>query len=231
VELAMAGDLDAIVTGPISKLAIHQAGVDFPGHTELLAHLTGAARHAMMLTTEKLRVTLVTTHLPIEEIAEKITGVAVLDKIELSAIFLRQCLSIGDPLVGICALNPHAGEGGVLGKEEKELAEAVHEARLRGVRTEGPLPADTLFARWEKYDCIVANYHDQGLIPIKMLSFGKAVNVTLGLPINRTSPDHGTAFDIAGRGEADPGSMMAAVSLAHRMSASGRIVWESKTLN
>ena len=227
VEMAREGKLDAIVTAPISKLALNKAGVRFPGHTELLAHLTGAPRHAMMLAAEKLRVTLVTTHVALSEIPPKITPTAVFDRIELSVIFLSHYLRIESPLIGVCALNPHGGEGGTFGCEEARIEEAVRQAVDRGMSVEGPLPADSLFARWQKYDCIITNYHDQGLIPIKMLSFGSSVNITLGLPLIRTSPDHGTAFDIAGRGEANPQSMLAAAKFAGTMIAAGRTRWDS----
>jgi 4-hydroxythreonine-4-phosphate dehydrogenase len=227
VELAVKGELDAIVTAPISKLALKEAGIDFPGHTELLAHLTKAPRHAMMLASDRMRVTLVTTHMALSEIPANIKSAGVLDKIELSAIFLGHYLRIESPLIGVCALNPHAGEGGTFGSEETELKQAVGEASARGIRVEGPLPADSLFAHWQKYDCVVANYHDQGLIPIKMLSFKRSVNVTLGLPLIRTSPDHGTAFDIAGKDEASPESMVAAVRFAQWMIGAGRVKWES----
>lgn len=226
VELTKVGSLDCIVTGPISKYAFNQAGLRFPGHTELLAQMTGAHRHAMMLAADKLRVTLVTTHIAIKDVAQSIASSEVVDKIELSEVFLTRYLDIKSPFLGVCALNPHAGEGGTFGTEERELEDAVRRANAEGIKVEGPLPADSMFAHRDRYDCIIANYHDQGLIPIKMLSFGKSVNVTLGLPIIRTSPDHGTAFDIAGKGEADPSSMIAAAQLAHRMALTGRISWQ-----
>jgi 4-hydroxythreonine-4-phosphate dehydrogenase len=226
VDMVAKGELDAIVTAPISKHALGKAGVQFPGHTELLAHLTAAPRHAMMLAAEKMRVTLVTTHMALADIPSHIVRTDVLDKIELSAIFLEHYLQIKSPLIGVCALNPHAGEDGRFGNEEIEIEKAVRAAGSRGVRVEGPLPADSLFAHWQKYDCIVANYHDQGLIPIKMLSFNRSVNVTLGLPLIRTSPDHGTAFDIAGKGQASAESMVAAARFATNMIDAGRVRWE-----
>ncbi len=225
VELAADGKLDALVTGPISKLALWQAGVEFPGHTELLAHLTKAPRFGMMLASEKLRVTLVTAHTAISEVARQIKTGSVLDKIELSSIFLKHYADIQSPTIGVCALNPHGGEGGIFGSEEREIDNAVRMAVAAGMKVEGPFPADSLFSRWQRYDCIVANYHDQGLIPLKMLAFRKSVNVTLGLPIIRTSPDHGTAFDIAGKGIADPQSMIEAIRFAYRMAMSGRPQW------
>jgi 4-hydroxythreonine-4-phosphate dehydrogenase len=225
VELAAVGKLDALVTGPISKLALRQAGIGFPGHTELLAHLTKTPRFGMMLASGKLRVTLVTAHTAISEVAKQINAKSVFDKIELSCIFLKHYADIESPTIGVCALNPHGGEGGIFGSEEKEIDSAVKRAIEAGIRVEGPFPADSLFSRWQRYDCIVANYHDQGLIPVKMLAFRKSVNVTLGLPIIRTSPDHGTAFDIAGKGIADPQSMIEAIGFAYRMAMSGRAEW------
>lgn len=227
-ELAIRGSLDAVVTAPISKRAFREAGLEFPGHTELLAQLTDAPRYAMMLTADKLRVTLVTTHMAISEVAEQIRADAVLDKIELSVIFLDHYAGIKSPAIGVCALNPHAGEGGRFGNEEAEIADAVRNARASGIDADGPMPADSLFAHWQSYDCIIANYHDQGLIPVKLLAFNTAVNVTLGLSLIRTSPDHGTAFDIAGRGKANPESMMEAIRLARHMALAGRVEWERK---
>jgi len=228
IELTVSGSLDAIVTAPISKWAFQQAGLKFPGHTELLAQLTDAPRYAMMLTADKLRVTLVTIHTAISGVAGQISAEAVLDKIELSTIFLDHYLGIKSPTIGVCALNPHAGEGGRFGDEERVITEAVHTAKRSGMDVDGPLPADSLFAHWKKYDCIIANYHDQGLIPVKLLAFHKAVNVTLGLSLIRTSPDHGTAFDIAGKGEANPESMIEAIRLAWRMALAGRVEWERR---
>lgn len=228
VELAASGSLDAIVTSPISKSAFGLAGVEFPGHTELLAQLTKAPRYAMMLAAGKLKVTLVTTHMALSQVGRQITAGTVFDKIELSAIFLSHYLKLQSPTIGVCALNPHAGEGGKFGTEEKEIAEAVRDANNSGIKAEGPLPADSLFAHWQKYDCVVSCYHDQGLIPVKMLAFDTAVNVTLGLPIVRTSPDHGTAFDIAGEGKANPDSMIEAIKLARKMVLAGRVEWKRK---
>lgn len=228
VDLTGSGRLDAIVTSPISKLAFGLAGIEFPGHTELLAQLTKAPRYAMMLTAGKLKVTLVTTHMALSQVGNQITAGAVFDKIELSAIFLTHYLGSRSPTIGVCALNPHAGEEGKFGSEEKEIRKAVHDANNSGIKAQGPLPADSLFAHWKKYDCIVSCYHDQGLIPVKMLAFDTAVNVTLGLPIVRTSPDHGTAFDIAGEGKANPDSMIEAIKLANQMALAGRVEWERK---
>ena len=228
VELATGGSLDAVVTSPISKLAFGLAGVEFPGHTELLAQLTKVPRYAMMLIAGKLKVTLVTTHMALSQVSGQITAETVFDKMELSSIFLSGYLGFQSPTIGVCALNPHAGEGGKFGTEEKVIAEAVRDANSSGIKADGPLPADSLFANWQKYDCIVSCYHDQGLIPIKMLAFDTAVNVTLGLPIVRTSPDHGTAFDIAGKGKANPDSMIEAIKLASQMALAGRVAWKRK---
>lgn len=228
VELATSEYLNAIVTSPISKSAFGLAGVEFPGHTELLAQLTKAPRYAMMLIAGKLRVTLVTTHMALSQVGDQIAAKTVFDKMELSAIFLRHYLGLQSPTIGVCALNPHAGEGGKFGTEESKIAEAVRDANSSGIKAEGPLPADSLFAHWQRYDCIVSCYHDQGLIPVKMLAFDTAVNVTLGLPIVRTCPDHGTAFDIAGEGKANPDSMIEAIKLARKMALAGRVEWKRK---
>lgn len=220
VEAALEGAFQGIVTGPVSKAALHLAGYPFPGQTEFLAHLTHTTRFAMLLVGGGLRVALVTTHCPLEQVSRLITSEAILEKLEILHRALRTHFGTPEPRIGVCALNPHAGEGGVLGREEERvIGPAVEEANVRGIKAVGPLPADSLFARFreEGFDAILAMYHDQGLIPLKMLSFGHGVNVTLGLPIIRTSPDHGTAFDIAGQGVADPASMGEAIRLAARL--------------
>jgi 4-hydroxythreonine-4-phosphate dehydrogenase len=219
VEAARKGDVAAIATAPVNKLAFAQAGLPWKGHTDLLAHLCGTPRVAMMFHAPELKVVLITVHVPLSEVPAMITPELVAQTIDLTRAALPQ-FGLPAPRLAIAGLNPHAGEGGVLGVEdERVLAPAVAAARARGVDISGPFPADTVFVRASKgeFDCVLACYHDQGLIPVKLLAFGHAVNVTIGLPIIRTSVDHGTAFDIAGKGVADPGSMIEAVKLAARM--------------
>ena len=221
VEDARGGRIDAIATAPISKEAFALAGVPWPGHTDLLAHLTGAPRVAMMFYAEALRVVLATVHLPLRQVADALTQARLEDTIELAASELPR-FGLPSPKLAVAGLNPHAGEHGLLGREEADvLTPAIMACAARGIDVRGPFPADTLFNRAIKgeFDAVVACYHDQGLIPVKLVAFGRAVNVTLGLPIIRTSVDHGTAFDIVGRGVADPSSLIAAVGLAARLAA------------
>ncbi len=212
---------DAIVTAPINKEAWALAGRSkYPGHTELLAHRLNAKRSAMMFVGDKLRVILATVHIPLNEIRDKLTIGVVHNAIDLGN---DACLQLGipRPRIAVCGLNPHAGENGLMGDEEQRLIDpAIDLAVSSGMQVSGPYPADTIFnaAVAGKFDLVVAMYHDQGLIPVKLLERDLAVNVTLGLPTIRTSPDHGTAFDIAGTGVADPGSMGNAIDLAIRMS-------------
>ena len=211
---AMAGRLDAIATAPVNKEAFAAAGLPWRGHTDLLAHLTGAARVAMMFYAESLRVVLATVHIALAEVPRALTRDVVEGTIDLASRELPR-FGIHSPRLALAGLNPHAGEHGVIGREDDDvLAPAVAELRSRGVLVDGPFPADTVFVRAMRgeFDAVVACYHDQGLIPIKLVAFGKAVNVTLGLPIIRTSVDHGTAFDIAGKGIADPSSMRESAS-------------------
>lgn len=219
VALALAGEADGVVTAPICKEAIHRAGYRFQGHTDFLAHLTGAREHAMMLTGGGLSVVLVTIHVALADVSRLVTRAAVLRAIRLAhGAALR--MGARRPRVAVCGLNPHAGEAGAFGREEiAAIAPAIRAARRGGIDARGPFPSDTLFVAQgrERFDIAVAMYHDQGLIPLKMLAFDRGVNVTLGLPIVRTSPDHGTAFDIAGKGGADPRSMVEALLLAARM--------------
>ncbi len=219
VSDAQAGRVDAITTAPINKLAFAHAGLRWKGHTDLLAELTGSARVGMMFWSEPLKVVLATVHEPLVNVPGLLTR-AVLDGIiDLTAAGMPQ-FGVARPRLALCGLNPHAGEEGLLGDEEQGvLRPAVEAARARGVAIDGPFPADTLFVRAvrREFDAVVACYHDQGLIPVKLLSFGRSVNVTLGLPIIRTSVDHGTAFDIAGRGVADPSSLVEAITLAARL--------------
>lgn len=221
VEAAKTGEVDAIATAPVNKLAFAKAGLPWKGHTDLLAHLCDTSRVAMMFHAPELKVVLMTVHVPLKDVPSLITSELVDQTIAITVEALPS-FGIHHPRLAIAGLNPHAGEGGVLGDEDgRVLAPAVAAARNRGIDVSGPFPADTLFVRASRgeFDCVLACYHDQGLIPVKLLAFGHAVNVTIGLPIIRTSVDHGTAFDIAGKGVADPGSMIEAVLLAARMAA------------
>ena len=220
VKDAMDGRVAAIATAPVNKLGFSQAGLQWKGHTDLLAHLTGAPRAVMMFWSEPLKVVLVTVHVPLAEVPGLLTRGLLEEVIDLTARELPR-FGIARPRIALAGLNPHAGEEGLLGLEEgRVLRPAVDEARSRGVAIDGPFPGDTIFGRATRgeFDVVIACYHDQGLIPVKLLAFGRAVNVTLGLPIVRTSVDHGTAFDIAGKGVADPSSMIEAVLLAARLS-------------
>ncbi len=206
----LTGELAALVTGPITKELV----APWPGQTELLAHLSRTKKFAMMLASNKLRVALVTTHAPLREVAGMITGKKIVEVVELTRDFCRR-LGIRRPRIAVTGLNPHAGEGGLLGTEERRIiAPAVKRARAIG-----PCPADTVFYRalHGEFDAVVAMYHDQGLAPFKLLAFDNGVNVTLGLPFVRTSPDHGTAPDIAGKGIARPDGMIAAINLAAQL--------------
>lgn len=219
VAAARRGDVAAIATAPINKLAFAQAGLPWKGHTDLLAHLCGVDRVAMLFHAPQLKVVLITVHVPLREVAARLTPELVAHTIRLTAASLPQ-FGIARPRLALSGLNPHAGESGLLGTEDDlVLAPAVAAARTEGLDIQGPIPADTVFVRASRgeFDCVLACYHDQGLIPVKLLAFGQAVNVTIGLPIIRTSVDHGTAFDIAGRGVADAGSMIEAVKLAAKM--------------
>jgi 4-hydroxythreonine-4-phosphate dehydrogenase len=219
VEDAVAGRIAAIATAPINKEAFAAAGLPWPGHTELLAHLTGAPRVAMLFYAEALRVVLATVHVALAEVPRVLTQARLEETIDLTARELPR-FGVPSPRLAVAGLNPHAGEHGLFGEEEARiLRPAVGACREKGIDVSGPFPADTLFNRAMRgeFDAVIACYHDQGLIPIKLVAFGKAVNVTLGLPIIRTSVDHGTAFDIAGRGVADPSSLIEAVRLAARL--------------
>jgi 4-hydroxythreonine-4-phosphate dehydrogenase len=217
VCLVLGGEARALVTAPVSKQALHLAGIDAPGQTELLQRLTHSPHVAMMLVSGSLRVGLVTIHTPLRNVPRDLTAALLRERITVIHHALRTDWRIPSPRLAILALNPHAGEGGDLGNEEQRVIIPVIAAlREEGLRLEGPFPADAFFARYEPgmYDAVVAMYHDQGLIPLKMSARGNAVNVSLGLPIVRTSPDHGTAFDIAGRSIADPASMIEAIRTA-----------------
>ena len=219
VDAAKAGEVDAIATAPVNKEAFKLAGLPWAGHTDLLAHLTKAPHVAMMFHSEALRVVLATVHIPLAEVPRALTQASLEQTIALTARSLP-LFDKAQPRIAVAGLNPHAGEHGLFGLEEQTaIAPAVAACQARGIDVSGPHPGDTVFvrARRGEFDVVVACYHDQGLIPIKLLAFGQAVNVTLGLPIIRTSVDHGTAFDIAGKGIADPQSMIAAVLLAARL--------------
>jgi 4-hydroxythreonine-4-phosphate dehydrogenase len=216
---ARSGTVDAIATAPVNKEAFRLAGLPWKGHTDLLAHLTDSRDVAMMFYSEPLRVVLATVHIALAEVPKTLTAEVLERTIELTARELPR-FGIGRPRIAVAGLNPHAGEHGLFGREEElVIAPAVEACRSRGVDVSGPFPADTVFVRARRgdFDVVIACYHDQGLIPVKLVAFGQAVNVTLGLPMVRTSVDHGTAFDIAGKGRADPESMIAAVMLAARL--------------
>jgi 4-hydroxythreonine-4-phosphate dehydrogenase len=220
VEGCLAGRFDALVTGPVHKAVINDAGIAFTGHTEYLASRGGATQVVMMLAIPGLRVALATTHLPLAEVSAAITRERLTRVLEVLIRALRTRFGLRRPRITVCGLNPHAGEGGHLGHEERDTIIPVLEA-LRGpdVALDGPVPADTAFLpeRLNDADAVLAMYHDQGLPVLKHLGFGKAVNITLGLPFIRTSVDHGTALDLAGTGRADPGSLRAALQAALEM--------------
>ncbi len=218
------GDADALVTGPVHKAVINRAGFAFSGHTEFLADICDCGSSVMMLATPGLRVALATTHLPLRKVAGAITRDRLLGVVRILHRDLRRRFGIGNPHILVCGLNPHAGESGELGGEETEIIEpALAELREEGIRLTGPLPADSLFtpSRLDDADAVLSMYHDQGLPVLKFKGFGNAVNITLGLPIIRTSVDHGTALDIAGSGAADCGSLRHAIETAVEMLQAG----------
>jgi len=215
VWLARAGEVDAIVTGPVHKQALHRAGYRYPGVTEFLAHLGGGVDVAMMLATPTLRVVLVTTHIPLREVLRQVTTERVVRVGRITVDALRAWWGLAAPRLAVCALNPHAGEGGLFGDEDERVLKPAAEQ----LGAAGPLPADTVFVRAMRgeFDAVLTPYHDVGMTAVKVSGFGRGVNVTLGLPFPRTAPDHGTAFDIAGKGIADPASMVAALELAAQL--------------
>ncbi len=219
VKLAMNGEVDGIVTAPIDKAALLAGGYDYPGHTEMLAELTGS-RVAMMLASDKLRVVLATTHIPLSDVGERLTLDTIVDTADVTRRGLQEWFAIDDPRLALCALNPHAGDSGRFGDEDDTLLAPA--ARAAGIA--GPFPADTVFVRAMRgeFDAVIAPYHDVGMTAIKVASFGSAVNVTLGLPFPRTSPDHGTALDIAGQNKADPSSMIEATLLCGSIASRAR---------
>lgn len=219
VELALKGYIDAITTCPINKAVMNMAGYHYPGHTEFLAYLTGTDKFAMMMVGGGLHITLLSIHSPLSRVPEMITRDALDNVISLTAQSMKQLWGIKDPRIAVAGLNPHAGEGGMFGHEEIEtISPAIEDASNAGMNISGPFAADTLFYRSLKgeFDALIVMYHDQGLIPIKTLAFDTGVNVTLGLPVIRTSVDHGTAYDIAGRGEASEKSLVEALLLASK---------------
>ncbi len=222
IDAALAGEVAAVTTGPLSKEALHAAGLDFPGHTEIFAARTGAERSCMMQYSDEITCTFVTTHVGYREVPALLTTERILDVIELTSEALRR-LRGRPPRIVVCGLNPHAGEHGLFGQREEEriIIPAINAARAKGIEIEGPLPPDTAFvpAKRKTTDAVVCMYHDQGHIPVKALAFDSAVNTSLGLPIIRTSVDHGTACDIAWQGKANPSSLFAAVRLAVRLAA------------
>ena len=219
VNLALDHKVEAITTAPINKKSIYLAGFTWPGHTEMLADLTGTKDVALMLTGDALRVVIVTTHVPLNKVWEGITYKRVITTIKLTYQWLLEHVT-ENPKIAVTGLNPHCGDGGIFGKEElEEIIPALDDARKEGINAFGPFSADAFFVKFEpnKYDAVITMYHDQGMIPVKMANKGNAVNVTIGLPIIRTSVDHGTAFDIAGKGLASPESLKLAIQSAAQL--------------
>jgi 4-hydroxythreonine-4-phosphate dehydrogenase len=226
VQLAELGCIDGIVTAPINKEAINMAGCHYPGHTELLADLTSSPESGMMIVGGPLKIMFVTTHVAIKELPAALTQARIEKAIRLAHRALRELFHISKPRIGVAALNPHAGEHGLFGNEEAmAILPAARAAQAQGILASDPLPADTLFGKAARggYDGVVAMYHDQGLIPLKLVAFGTCVNLTVGLPIIRSSVDHGTAYDIAGKGIADHGSLLEAVKLAAKLAKGHRL--------
>lgn len=222
VRLALDGQASAVVTNPIAKSVLYGVGFAHPGHTEFLSALTGGAPPVMMLANDYLRVVPVTVHVGLRDALDMLTAAAIVQTARITATALRDQFGIADPRLAIAGLNPHAGEGGAMGSEEADIIQpAIDALRAEGLQVTGPHPPDTLFTPGARarYDVAICMYHDQALIPLKTLDMASGVNVTLGLPIIRTSPDHGTAFDIAGRGVADPSSLVAAIRLAATLAA------------
>ncbi|MDB6453137.1 4-hydroxythreonine-4-phosphate dehydrogenase PdxA [Falsirhodobacter sp. 20TX0035] len=222
VRLALAGEVSGVCTAPISKKALKDgAGFAYPGHTEYLAALAGVDRVVMMLASPQLRVVPTTIHIPLADVPQALTDDLLADTLRITHAALIRDFGIAAPRIAVSGLNPHAGEGGTMGREEARLFAVLDALRAEGMALTGPLPADTMFhpAARARYDAAVCMYHDQALIPIKTIAFDDGVNVTLGLPFVRTSPDHGTAFDIAGQGIANPSSLIAALRMAADMGA------------
>jgi 4-hydroxythreonine-4-phosphate dehydrogenase len=221
LKLIFTGEASAIVTCPISKASLHLAGIPFPGHTELLAHAAGVDSYVMMLANPRMRVSLVTIHIPLKDVPSRITEEGVFRTIAITGRSLRENFSMEHPVIKVCGLNPHAGEQGIMGDEEEIVSRAILRARETGMDVTGPYPGDSLFHHID-CDAYIAMYHDQGLIPVKTTDFKHTVNITLGLPFVRTSPGHGTGFDIAGKGIADPASLIEAYRTAEAMAGNAR---------
>lgn len=220
VDGCMAGDFDAVVTAPVQKSVINDAGFAFTGHTEYLAERCNAGRPVMMLAAGSLRVALATTHIPVQQVSAAISGASLDEILDILQQDLRGSWGMTAPRIAVCGLNPHAGESGHLGREEIEvIAPAIARAQQRGIAATGPWPADTIFTprQLSRHDVVLAMFHDQGLPVLKYAGFGNAVNITLGLPLLRTSVDHGTALDLAGSGNAEHGSLLAAIQLAAQL--------------
>jgi 4-hydroxythreonine-4-phosphate dehydrogenase len=228
----LAGELDAIVTAPISKEVLGRAGFEYPGHTELLEEIAGEGSAVMLLTGGRLRVGLATIHCALREVPDRLSRAGIGRVLAVMDRDLRRRFGLAAPRIGVCGLNPHAGEGGRFGDEEaRVIAPAVADARAAGTAASGPFAGDSLFHRAieGEFDAVLGMYHDQALAPLKVHAFGRAVNVTLGLPLIRTSVDHGTAFDIAGTGRADPGSLIEAIELAQKLVQTERAGGELKS--
>jgi 4-hydroxythreonine-4-phosphate dehydrogenase len=220
VDLAMEGTISAMVTGPINKELMNRSGYQFEGHTQLISARTKTEDYVMMLAGDRLRVTLVTIHCALKDVPAALNEEKILKTISITSNSLKYDFGLKDPRIAVAALNPHAGESGMFGREDNEiLRPAIERAAANGINVKGPFPADTLYPKAASghFDVVVNMYHDQGLIPLKLLHFSDSVNVTLGLPIIRTSVDHGTAYDIAGKGEAVPSSLKAAIRMAVTM--------------
>lgn len=222
IKLICSNKASALVTAPLSKEAVALTYPRFSGHTEYLAHIFGAKHVDMMFVASDIKTVIVTRHIPLKDVPRELSSQKVFQSIRLTHTALKKLFRIRSPRIGVCGLNPHAGEGGLLGTEDQQkIAPALAQARRLKIKVDGPLPADTIFTKKlrEKFDAILAMYHDQGLAPVKALYFDKLVNLTIGLPIVRTCPAHGTAFDIAGRNKADPGSMIESIRLAAQLAS------------
>lgn len=221
IKAAKEGLCDGIVTAPINKKALHLAGFKYPGHTEIFAENFSCSDFAMMMVSPEMKIVFLTTHLPLSSLPSVLSKELIVGKVRLAGKYLKHYWNLQKPSLGILGFNPHAGDDGLFGVEEEEIIKpAIRELQEEGFDIEGPFPADSYWNTQSK-DCTIALYHDQGMIPFKMKSYGKGVNVTLGLPIPRTSPDHGTAFDIAGKGVANPNSMEQAIKIAIKMANVG----------
>jgi len=220
IDLALEGRVEGIVTAPLSKESLHLAGYNYPGQTEILAEKTDARDYGMLMVSDDFRMLLLTTHIPLSQVPQTITEELIIRKVSLLNKTLKEIFKIENPRILLLGVNPHAGEGGLMGNEEKEkILPAIEKLRKEGIAVDGPVPPDTFFME-KGFDAYVAMYHDQGMIPFKLLFFHSGVNMTIGLPFVRTSPDHGTAFDIAGRCIADHRSMLAAIKLCKTLCSS-----------